>query len=136
MKSIKIILAIERALCTNLCNVKNAGVNSVRIPEEIDWEDIPIKVPASMTIADKDEDKNTIYVVTVKFSTCEDIEDRKHYAYRVRLSDGRFRLIGGCSRPYTMLTVQENMPDSIKDNQLNDVTITYTSSANIPYIVD
>lgn len=108
------------------------NVNTVRIPT-IAWESIPIKVPASMVITDKEDDKNIIYTAQLKFLTCSEL-NRGKYAWLVTLSDGSAYLLGSDDRPFAEMTVNQSMPENIKDNQLIDVTITYSSAYNISYV--
>ena len=54
--------------------------------------------------------------------------------YRCKAANGRYYLIGTNDRPYPISTVTQNHPDNMTDNQLDEVTVNYTSSNKIPYI--
>lgn len=111
------------------------GRTGVTLPSNVLWTPINIKKPCSLVITDKEEDKNTVFTAKLVFKTCEDIVDRRHYVYRCRLTDGRYRLLGSHERPFATMTVSENMPENVTDSQLNDVTVTYSSSRPIPIIL-
>lgn len=128
------VLAVERTLCSGL-KIENTGLKTVRITNDPQWKTLKTKNHPSLSITDKLEDKVPVYTATLKFYTCEDLDDRGYYAYRVRLADGSYRLIGTGGRPYPVMTTEETMPEKPTDNQLNLVTITWSVPRNIPYII-
>lgn len=135
MKNIKIIKTVERTPCHNLNGMFRVGIKRVKIPDGVQWEKLDIKPVASMTISNKDEDKNTIFNAKLQFLTFGDMEIHEKCCWRVTLTDGTQYLLGTNERPYVTVTVTENMPDSVKDNQLNEVVVSYQSNKNIPYIM-
>lgn len=133
MKNIKVVTAVARVPFSELSGMMRTGQTSVRIPD-VTWEEIPIKVPASLTIEDKEEDKNTLYSSTLVFYTCMSIINRKHYAWKVTLSNGQSLLLGSYERPFCYTAVKETSPESMTDNMLNEVTVTYSSYFRVPAI--
>lgn len=136
MKQIKIVTAVERTPVSSLVGMVRLSKTCVRIPQVIEWQPIAVKPHAQLTVSDKMEDKNTVWTAKLVFKTCEELYDRGHWAYRCRLVDGRYRLIGTVERPYPTASVLENMPDNVADNQLCEVTVTWQSDRYIPYIED
>ncbi len=136
MKSIKIITAVDRTQITNLQGMFRVSKTSVRLPGGIIWQPLTIKPHAQLTISDKVEDGNTVWTAKLVFKTCEEFGDRGRWAYRCKLLDGGYRLIGSDERPYPVASVLENMPDNVADNQLNEVTVNWQSARFIPHIAE
>ncbi|MBP3510574.1 MAG: hypothetical protein J6K19_00840 [Prevotella sp.] len=135
MKSINLVTAVDCTYYRNLDGMHYVGKTGVILPAGIVWTQLPIKTPCSLVISDKNEDNNTLYTAKLVFKTCHDIVDRSHYVYRCRLADGRYRLLGSNERPFTILSVTENMPERIADSQLNEVTVSYSINRLIPVIL-
>lgn len=135
LMNVKVIVGIEFIPCRDLGGLVYTGESSVRLPDGLVWENLCIKVPAQLIVTEKYEDKVKIYTATLKFLTKDRLSQGDRYAFRLRLSDGKTRLIGSDERPYPVVLSQENLPDSVKDNQLNEVTVTYSSPRSIPYII-
>ena len=136
MKTIRIITAVERTPVESLGGMVRASKTSVRLPNGISWQSIQIKPHAQLVITDKQEDKNTVWTAKLTFKTCETMAGRGHFAYRCRLKNGQYRLVGTDERPYPVLSVSETMPENVTDNQLNEATISWSSPQFIPYIVE
>ena len=136
MKTIRIITAVERTPVESLGGMVRASKTSVRLPNGISWQSVRIKPHAHLSISDKTEDKNRVWSVKLTFKTCEAMGDHDRFAYRCRLQDGRYRLIGSSERPYPVASVNENMPEDVTENQLNEATISWSSPQFIPYIVE
>lgn len=134
MKLIKIITQVDRIPVTSLVEMTRLSKTEVRLPHNITWQPLAVKPHAQLSITDKQEDKNTVWTAKLTFKTCEEFDDREKYAYRCRLTDGKYRLIGTDERPYPMVSVVESMPENVKDNQLNEVTVDWQSPCFIPYI--
>lgn len=134
MKQIKIITEVDRVPVTSLRGLARISKTSVRLPSGISWEPIAIKPHAQLSISDKVEENNTVWTAKLVFKTCEELGDRERCAYRCRLSNGQYRLIGSDERPYPIASVQESMPESVTDNQLNEVTVNWSSTHFIPNI--
>jgi len=136
MKKIQIITAIDRIPVTSLVGMSCVSKTGVKLPYGINWQPLAIKPHAQLSISDKVEDKNTVWTVKLVFKTCEEFGDRGRWAYRCKLVDGSYRLIGTDERPYPVASVLENMPENVTDNQLNEVTVNWQSAHFIPYIIE
>jgi len=136
MKKIQIITAVDRIPVTSLVGMSRVSKTGVKLPYGINWQPLAIKPHAQLSISDKVEDKNTVWTVKLVFKTCEEFGDRGHWAYRCKLVDGSYRLIGTDERPYPVASVLENMPENVTDNQLNEVTVNWQSAHFIPYIIE
>ena len=134
MKKIQIITAVDRIPVTSLVGMSRVSKTGVKLPYGINWQPIAIKPHAQLSISDKVEDKNTVWTVKLVFKTCEEFGDRGRWAYRCKLVDGSYRLIGSNERPYPITSVLENMPENVTENQLNEVTVNWQSAHFIPYI--
>ncbi len=136
MKKIQIITAVDRIPVTSLAGMSRISKTGAKLPSGIDWQPLSVKPHAQLSITDKVEDKNTVWTAKLVFKTCEEFGDRERWAYRCKLLDGRYRLIGSDERPYPVASVLENMPEKVTDNQLNEVTINWQSARFIPYIIE
>ena len=136
MKKIQIITAIDRIPVTSLVGMSRVSKTGVKLPYGINWQPLAIKPHAQLSISDKVEDKNTVWTVKLVFKTCEEFGDRGRWAYRCKLVDGSYRLIGTDERPYPVASVLENMPENVTDNQLNEVTVNWQSAHFIPSIIE
>lgn len=134
MEGIKIVVKVERTPCSSLGNLLLTAADRVRIPSGIQWEEIPVRTHATLSISEKMEDNVPVYTATLKFFTCKDFSERKNFAYRVTLAGGNCRLVGTGNRPFAVMTLQETMPEKASDNSWNEVTITYSSPKMIPLI--
>lgn len=128
------IIAIDRVSAGAIVGLRRLTASSVQVSALTHWESIPIRVPARLTISDKIEDGVRIYTAQLVFRTCEELGDTARKVYRCKTADGRYYLIGSNDRPYPVSTVTSNYPDNMTDNQLDEVTVSYTSSGKIPYI--
>lgn len=136
MKKIQIITAVDRTPVTSLQGMLRISKTDVRLPGGISWQPIAIKPHAQLSISDNVENGNTVWTAKLVFKTCEEFGDRGRWAFRCRLLDGRYRLIGSDERPYPVASVLENMPEKVTDNQLNEVTVNWQSARFIPYIME
>lgn len=134
MKLIKIVTAVERTPITNLQGMTRISSTEVRLPSDIEWMPLVIKPHAQLTINDKLEDKNVVWTAKLVFKTCSSLPDHDRWAYRCRLSDGQYRLIGSGERPYPTVSVNESMPENVADNQLNEVTVNWQTPSFVPFI--
>lgn len=55
--------------------------------------------------------------------------------FRVTLTDNRQYLVGINGRPYTQIVVTENCPESVTDNQLTEINVSFKSDHLPPYII-
>lgn len=133
MKLIKNVVAVDVCQASVLDGMSRSKINVVSIPS-VNWNPVPINVPAKLSIINKVEAKNTIFTSTLVFRTCEDFSYRGHLCFRVRLANGQQLLIGTSDRPYCVVSVNDTIPDNLTDSQLQEVTITLTSSKKPPQI--
>ena len=129
------IIAIDRVPVFSLLGFQRTGVNSVKLDANTPWQSLSIKVPARLTISDKIDDGVRIYTAQLVFRSCEELNDLGRWAYRCKTADGKFYLVGTDERPYPVGNVTTNHPDNMTDNQLSEVTVSYTSGSPIPYIL-
>lgn len=128
------IIAVDRLRAGDIVGLRQASATSVHVSTATAWENIPIKVPARLTISDKIEDGVRLYAAQLIFRTCEEPHEIERMVYRCKTADGRYYLIGNNERPYPVTTVNDNHPDNMTDSQLYEVTVNYTSAGKIPYI--
>jgi len=129
------VIAIDRVPVSSLLGYKRTGVNKVKIDANTSWQSLPVKVPARLTINDKIDNGVRIYTAQLVFRSCEELTDLERWVYRCKTANGKYYLIGTDKRPYPVGTVTSNHPDNMTDNQLSEVTVTYTSCNQIPYIL-
>lgn len=134
MKMIKIVTAVERTPATILQEMTRISKTEVRIPSGVSWETLKIKPHAQLTLSNKKEDGNTVWTAKLVFKTCEEFSSIERYAFRCRLSDGRYCLIGTNERPYPVVNVVISMPENVTENQLTEVTVNWQSPQFVPYI--
>lgn len=128
------IIAIDRISANDIVGLRRISASSVQLSELTPWESVHIKVPARMTVSDKIEDGVRMFTVQLVFRTCDDMSERERKVYRCKTADGKYYLIGTDKRPYPITTVNESHPDNMNDNQLDEVTVSYTASSRIPFI--
>ena len=134
MKRIRIVTAVDRTSVTNLRGMTRVSKTEVRLPSDISWQPLEIKPHAQLSISDKVEDKNTVWTAKLVLKTCQELEDRSHWAFRCRLSDGQYLLLGTDERPYPVISVQESLHENVTENQLDEVTVNWQSTHFIPRI--
>ena len=94
-----------------------------------------IKKPAQLTISDKLEDKVRLYLSKLVFYLCADTYvDSDRMAFLCETIDGKRYLIGTAERPFPIVTQQEIHPANGSDNQLTEVTVSWTT-AKRPHII-
>lgn len=128
------IIAVDRLRAGDIVGLRQASATSVHVSTATAWENIPIKVPARLTISDKIEDGVRLHAAQLVFRTCEEPHAIERMVYRCKTADGRYYMIGNNERPYPVTTVNDNHPDNMTDSQLYEVTVNYTSAGKIPYI--
>lgn len=134
MKQIRIVTAVERTPVTSLQGMNRTSKTEVSIPSGITWQPLEIRPHAQLTVTDKMEDKVRVWTAKLVFRTCDGLTERDRYAYRCRLNDGSYRLVGSAERPYPVATVSEVMPEKVADAQLYEVTVTWQLPRPIPQI--
>lgn len=105
----------------------------VRLTQDIKWQEICVKSHPSLVSESKIEDNNVVVSTTIKLYTADDLPQYpKQLDFKVTLIDGTKLLVGSKGRPYTTVEITKNCPESVKDNQLNEVVISYKSN-HFPY---
>ncbi len=134
MNSPKNVIGIDRLQSGSIIGLRKLSMSCVSVSSVNSWESIPIKVPARLTISDKIDDGVRLYTAQLVFRTCEEPVDIERMVYRCKTADGRYYLIGNNDRPYPVTTVNDTHPDNMRDSQLYEVNVNYTSACKIPYI--
>jgi hypothetical protein len=134
MKFIRIVTKVERTPVSGLQGMTRISSSEVRLPSGISWEPLKAKPHAQLSVSDRIEDKSVIWTAKLVFRTCDDVADGGRWAYRCRLSDGTYRLIGSDERPYPTATVLDSNPENVTENQLREVTVNWQSPHRVPYI--
>ena len=136
MNSPKNVIGIDRLQSGSILGIRKLSSSSVAISSLNSWKNIPIKVPARLTISDKVDDGVRLHTAQLVFRTCDEPQEIERMVYRCKTADGKYFLIGNNDRPYPVTTVNDNHPDNMTDSQLYEVTVNYTSAEKIPYIQD
>lgn len=134
MNSPKNVIGIDRLQSGSIVGLRKLSSSSVSISSSNSWKNIPIKVPARLTISDKVDDGVRLHTAQLVFRTCEEPQEIERMVYRCKTADGKYFLIGNNDRPYPVTTVNDNHPDNMTDSQLYEVTVNFTSAEKIPYI--
>lgn len=134
MTFIKNVIAVDRISCASFSAFSRAGnlVQFSLVGNE--WENIPIKVPAKLSIINKVDAGVRVYEATLVYKSCVKPEGEGHFAYRLTLANGKKLLLGGPARPYPVSTFSESFPDNLSDSQLIEVTVTLSDRADLPVI--
>ena len=127
MKSIKIVKSVEYAYTTDIKSLERRGSRKVYIPSSVVWTPICVRNHPSLVSSSKTEDNNTIVTTTLKLLTPETLKiiRQRHMVFRVTLTDDRQYLVG----------MTENCPESITDNQLTEINVSFKSDHLPPYII-
>ena len=133
MKYSKIVKSIAYADSNQILDVIIYPDDNVRLPQDIKWQEICVKSHPSLVSESKIEDNNMVVSTTIKLYTADDLPQYpKQLDFKVELIDGTKLLVGSKDRPYTTVEITKNCPESVKDNQLNEVVISYKSN-HFPY---
>lgn len=137
MKYSKIVKSIAYADSNQILGAIVCPDEHVRLSQDIKWQEICVKSHPSLVSESKIEDNNMVVSTTIKLYTADNLPQYpKQLAFRVELIDGTKLLIGSKGRPYTTVEITENCPESVKDNQLDEVVITYKSTHSPYYILE
>lgn len=135
MNKTRNIIAVYRVSADSMSETPRVDTDGVHVSPSIPFQKIDIRVPARLTVTDKIDNGVRMYNAQLVFKTCEEISDRERIVYICKASNGNQYLIGTKDRPYPVTTVNEPHPDNMTDSQLNEVTVNWTSSKKIPYII-
>lgn len=106
MKSIKIVKSVEYAYTTDIKSLERRGSRKVYIPSSVVWIPICVRNHPSLVSSSKTEDNNTIVTTTLKLLT-----------------------------PETLKIIRQHCPESITDNQLTEINVSFKSDHLPPYII-
>lgn len=135
MKYSKIVKSIAYADSNQILGAIVCPDEHVRLSQDIKWQEICVKSHPSLVSESKIEDNNMVVSTTIKLYTADDLPKYpKKLDFKVTLIDGTKLLVGFKGRPYTTVEITKNCPESVKDNQLNEVVISYKSS-HFPYYI-
>lgn len=135
MKYSKIVKSIAYVDSNQILDAIICPDDNVRLPQDIKWQEICVKSHPSLVSESKIEDNNMVVSTTIKLYTADDLPQYpKQLDFKVTLIDGTKLLVGSKGRPYTTVEITKNCPESVKDNQLNEVVISYKSS-RFPYYI-
>ena len=130
MKYSKIVKSIAYADSNQILGTIVCPDEHVRLSQEI-----CVKSHPSLVSESKIEDNNMVVSTTIKLYTADNLPQYpKQLGFKVTLIDGTKLLVGSIGRPYTTVEITKNCPESVKDNQLNEVVISYKSS-HFPYYI-
>ena len=133
MKYSKIVKSIAYADSNQVLGTIVCPDNNVRLSQDIKWQEICVKSHPSLISESKIEDNNMVVSTTIKLYMADDLPQYpKQLDFKVELIDGTKLLVGSKGRPYTTVEITKNCPESVKDNQLNEVVISYKST-HFPY---
>ena len=134
MKLIHIVKKVDYTFVVSLVDLVRLSLRAARVPANISWVPIDVKPHPSMVSATKVDGRNEVITTTLKMLPPDELPVRRRLVFRVTLTDGRQYLLGSNTRPYTNIAVTENCPSEVKDNQLNEVVVTYVSKGLPLYI--
>lgn len=133
MKYSKIVKSIAYADSNQILDAIIYPDDHVRLPQDIKWQEICARSHPSLVSESKIEDNNMVVSTTIKLYTADNLPQYpKQLNFKVELIDGTKLLVGSKGRPYTTVEITKNCPESVKDNQLNEVVINYKSN-HFPY---
>lgn len=133
MKILKLVTSVEIYPINGKVNANWVAVDSITFPF-VDWLDLCIKQHPTLTLSDEIDTKVRLYSAELQLYTPQSIDLSRPYIWKVGLIDGTFRVIGDGNRPYPVATLTETAPESVTENQLYSIKVTYTSDKKIPYI--
>lgn len=134
MKIIRLVTSVERTPVSNLQGMQFISEDTVKLPQGISWEPIATKPFPKLGIEEKRDGTTVIWSAKLVLLTPELTHTSKRWAYRCRLKDGRYRLIGTDERPFPVTSGQDSMPDKVTENQLYEVTVEWQSPRSVPFI--
>lgn len=130
------IIKISVIPCEQIAGFVRISKTESRLNDDLQFEELSkIHRPAALTIEEKVEDRQRINTAKLVFNTCDKWpESVQRMAYLCETADGDRYLIGHRDRPYPVATRKSTHPVNYSDNQLTEVTVTYSSDKMIPII--
>lgn len=133
MKILKLVTSVEIYPINGKVTANWVAVDRITF-SLVDWLDLCIKQHPTLTLSDEIDTKVRLYSAELQLYTPQSIDLSRPYIWKVGLIDGTFRVIGDGNRPYPVATLTETAPESVTENQLYSIKVTYTSDKKIPYI--
>ena len=89
-------------------------------------------VPAKLSINNKVVDKNVLWEYKLDFRSCQDLQVDGHWAYVLKLANGKWLTLGTKDRPYPVTVSSKLLPDNLSDSQLWEVSVSWSNKAQAP----
>jgi len=89
-------------------------------------------VPAKLSINNKVVDKNVLWEYKLDFRSCQDLQIDGHWAYVLKLANGKWLTLGTKDRPYPVTVSSKLFPDNLSDSQLWEVSVSWSNKAQAP----
>ena len=89
-------------------------------------------VPAKLSINNKVVDKNILWEYKLDFRSCQDLQVDGHWAYVLKLANGKWLTLGTKDRPYPVTVSSKLLPDNLSDSQLWEVSVSWSNKAQAP----
>ena len=86
-------------------------------------------VPAKLSINNKVVDKNILWEYKLDFRSCQDLQVDGHWAYVLKLANGKWLTLGTKDRPYPVTVSSKLLPDNLSDSQLWEVSVSWSNKA-------
>lgn len=119
------VIAVYRLQCSEVDGVD-------KDPFFDSGEEVNANVPAKLTINNKVIDKNHVWEYQLIFRTCLDLKATGHWAYLLKLANGKWIILGSNQRPYPVTVSSRTLPDNLSDSQLWEVTVTWSNRSEAP----
>ena len=89
-------------------------------------------VPAKLSINNKVVNKNVLWEYKLDFRSCQDLQVDGHWAYVLKLANGKWLTLGTKDRPYPVTVSSKLLPDNLSDSQLWEVSVSWSNKAQAP----
>jgi len=89
-------------------------------------------VPAKLSINNKVVNKNVLWEYKLDFRSCQDLQVDGHWAYVLKLANGKWLTLGTKDRPYPVTVSSKLLPDNLSDSQLWEVSVSWSNKAQTP----
>ena len=89
-------------------------------------------VPAKLSINNKVVNKNILWEYKLDFRSCQDLQVDGHWAYVLKLANGKWLTLGTKDRPYPVTVSSKLLPDNLSDSQLWEVSVSWSNKAQAP----
>ena len=86
-------------------------------------------VPAKLSINNKVVDKNVLWEYKLDFRSCQDLQVDGHWAYVLKLANGKWLTLGTKDRPYPVTVSSKLLPDNLSDSQLWEVSVSWSNKS-------